>query len=103
MIKQSIEIYRGDTKTLEVAIVDEAGNPVDLTNATVELGFTDGKDAMRYADVLINNNVVIITFSHELTKDITWTTGQYDLQVTRGAEVKTALRGNLIITKDITP
>lgn len=103
MIKQSIDIYRGDTKTLEVAIVDEAGNPVDLTNATVALGFTDGKDAVRYADVLINNNVATITFSHELTKDIAWTTGQYDLQIKRDAEVKTVLRGNLIVTKDITP
>lgn len=105
MITKDIAIYRGDDYTLEVALLDSDGMPADLKSAEVKLAFCDSMgDDLRYAGIIINDNTVSATFSHALTKDIEWSTGKYDLQVTMAdGRVSTPVKGKIKMIQDVTP
>lgn len=104
MITHDLKLYRGDDYVLEIAIINDDTSPADLAGATVRLGFGDGvSDDVRYADIAINNNVVTATFSHAITKDIAYSRGLWDLQITKNNIVTTVARGKISFTRDITP
>lgn len=103
MVIKDIEIYRGDDFLLEVALLDANGLPADLSTATIELAFGEIDGDISYADITVNQHVVTAVFSHAATKDIQWTTGEWDLQITQAGKVTTVARGRVKITRDVTP
>lgn len=104
MIQKDLTLYRGDDFTLEIAVLNADGTPADLTNSKVELAFGDSNyDDLRYATIALSNNVVIAIFTHAQTKDIDWSNGVWDLQVTKDGKVTTIAKGKLKITRDVTP
>lgn len=103
MITQDIRIYRGDDYLLEIALLNSDGTPADLTGAKIELAFGELDGALTYADITTNQNVVTALFSHAATKDIEWSSGVWDLQITQTGKVTTVARGKIKITKDVTP
>lgn len=104
MLVQDFNIYRGDDYIVEIAVINDDGSAVDLTNTDVKLGFNDGNGGkMSYADITVENNVVTAHFKHETTKNLTYSRAKWDLQLTKDSIVTTVARGNINITKDITP
>lgn len=104
MITKDLSIYRGDDYLLEIALLNSDGTPANLNGATIELAFGDSSGMeLRYADILIDENLVMATFTHEATKGIEWTNGLWDLQVTQNGVVTTVARGKIKITRDVTP
>lgn len=103
MISQDIKLYRGDDFTLEIAILNDNGTPADLVGADIKLGFSDGVGDVSYANISVNNNVVQAHFAHATTKELEYSRGEWDLQITKNNIVTTVARGKLIITRDITP
>lgn len=103
MITQDIKLYRGDDHTIEIAVLNDDGTPADLAGADVKLGFSDGMGQVSYANISTNNNVITAHFAHATTKDLEYSRGEWDLQITKNGIVTTIARGKLIITRDITP
>ena len=104
MITKDIAIYRGDDYLLEIALLNADNTPADLTGAKIELAFGELDGALTYADITTNQNVVMAVFSHAATKDIQWSTGKYDLQVTMAdGRVSTPVKGKIKMIQDVTP
>ena len=104
MIVQDLDIYRGDDTELVVAVTNAEGVPVDLAGATVECVFNDSTQTNpQYADIDVNGNVITVTFTHEMTKDLEWKSGLYDVQVKKDGKTITIARGKVKITRDVTP
>lgn len=103
MITHDIKLYRGDDYTLDIAIVNNDGTPADLTNAKIELGFSDGVGDVSYANISVSDNVVTAHFAHKTTKDIDYSRGFWDLQITQNGVVTTVAKGKISIARDITP
>lgn len=70
MITHDIKLYRGDDYTLDIAIVNNDGTPADLTNAKIELGFSDGVGDVSYANISVSDNVVTAHFAHKPPKTL---------------------------------
>jgi len=111
----TLYMYRGDTGTLDVVVVDDVGSPVDIS--TYSLRFTakyrssDPDDEAiivktdDYGGIALGNGTgeATITVDPEDTEDLTKTTTLlWDFQLTDGfGAVKTAAAGRLVISADI--
>lgn len=104
MLVEDFNIYRGDDYIVEIAVINDDGTNADLTDTDVKLGFNDGNGGkMSYADITVENNIVTAHFKHETTKNLSYSRAKWDLQLTKDGIVKTVARGNINITKDVTP
>lgn len=103
MINHDLKLYRGDDFTLEIAVLNDDKTPADLAGADIKLGFSDGVGDVSYADISVNNNVVQAHFAHKTTRDLAYSRGYWDLQITKDNIVTTIAKGKINITKDITP
>lgn len=104
MLVENIELYRGDDKQFEIAILNTDGTPTDLTDCDIKLCFAQKFDAdKQYANIALDGNLIKASFTPELTRDIRWTVGVWDLQIIKNNITTTVAKGTVIIIKDVTP
>lgn len=103
-----IEIYRGDDTNITFIITDNKDAPVDFTGAELSMLIRPRKGdtylLKQGNGIAIVDNKVTLVFSHELTKDWSFKSADYDLQMidSRG-RYTTIVRGVVNVTRDITP
>lgn len=101
---ENLTLYRGDTHVFSLEIMDETDAPIDLTGSDVAvLVRPKGNNPAFSPDVAINSHVITLTFAPTHTKNSTWRSADYDVQVTQGDVVTTILRGRIDMTGDVTP
>jgi len=108
MNQNQLTMTRGDTRTFTVTMTDDAGDPYDLTDASVD--FTVGDlfdksvgDGITVADP--ETGVAVITVDPDDTNGASdyRRAHRYDVQVTLAdGTVKTPLRGLFVVTPDVT-
>lgn len=104
MHTENLTLYRGDTHVFTLEITDETDTPIDLTGSDVAVMVRPKGDNPAFSpDVAINSHVITLTFAPHHTKDGTWRSADYDVQITQGDVVTTILRGRIDMTQDITP
>lgn len=104
------KIVRGDDYIVKLTLTDDGNNPVDLTNAQLDLHARNQNDELVLTLSTTDNsieivqpNIAIIKFSHESTKDLAIEPLNYDLQLkTADNKRKTLLFGNITLLADIT-
>jgi hypothetical protein len=100
-----LDIYRGDSKRLQVKLWAPGGAPVDLTDAVAKSQIRDRPGGKQIIDLLCTitlPNVIDILLtsrdSHKLPAKGVW-----DLQITYpSGDVSTALAGPVTVTTDVT-
>lgn len=108
MNQNQIVHVRGDSGTFEVTLTDSAGDPLDLTGASVD--FTVGDliekslgDGVAVATPV--SGVAVITLDPEDTEDASdyRRAYRYDVQVTLAdGTVRTPIRGLFVLVPDVT-
>lgn len=95
-------LYRGDTFSLSVEI-ELDNRAMDLSDWTAS-AWVKPSGANGFAPVcVVQGNVLQMTFRHDDTKDATWKSAKYDVQIQHHQTVKTVLCGTIALIKDITP
>lgn len=104
MQTQNLMLYRGDTHSFVLEVSDEAGSPLDLTGSKVAVLVAPKGDNPAFSpDVGVLGSQIILSFAPSHTRNSTWRSADYDVQVTQGDVVTTILHGRIDMTKDITP
>lgn len=104
MQTQNLTLYRGDTHSFVLEVSDETGTPLDLTGSKVAVLVAPKGDNPAFApDVSVLGSQIILSFAPSHTRNSTWRSADYDVQITQGDTVTTILRGRIEMTKDITP
>lgn len=99
---EDFSLYRGDTHVFDVVLVDEHDIAIDLLGAEVLMAVKPVTGDTIYPDLQIEGNVIHIIFNHELTKNLTWRTAKYDLQIQQAGITTTIMRGKVVLEQDIT-
>ena len=102
------EIYRGDDSFETLVITNPDSSSVDLTSSQVTMLIQANKEEYLLKEgrglQIEAPNKIHIHFSHDLTKDWTFRSAKYDLQVVDAQSLyKTFVRGTISIERDITP
>lgn len=95
-----LSAYRGDTWSQVFRLVKD-GAPEDLTGATVESEARSPSGTIT-ALVITVEDAADGRIKLEMPPDFLAGSYQYDVEVTKGGEVKTWIRGNLSLTPDVT-
>lgn len=95
-------VYKGDTATLTIAILDEDDQPVDLTGITF-----DGELRITPEDASANRSLAITVVDNVLTVEIPNTetlprTSYYDIQSNNDGVIQTIIKGMIITEMDVT-
>jgi hypothetical protein len=102
------ELYSGDTKVITIAIVDENGDAVDVSDATSIIYGVYGRDGGEAliskalaGGVVAEENIVTITLDPDDTGDLGPGTYIHECQIIQlDNSVHTVLQGKLTILKD---
>jgi hypothetical protein len=107
-VRADLLIYRGDSASLLVSIVDDDGNPVDVTSATWRSQIRNKSDDLV---VLCDLEVapaqsglaheIEVFFTAENTAKLISTTCVWDLEMTLAEWVTTLMAGQVKVTKDV--
>jgi hypothetical protein len=104
-----VQIYAGDTYTQRYIFKDSAGDPIDL----VAEGWDEWKaqyratrPAVDFYDFTVDDTdadegVIVVSMSKETTKKLTHN-GVWDLQASKGAELKTWVTSDVQVEMDVT-
>lgn len=108
MLEQDISIYRGDDTAVTFTITDANNRPYDLSSYAVTMLIKPkGKDTYLLkegAGIDVRGNQIAILFSHDLTKNWTFKTAIYDIQIVDSVGLyKTIVKGNIEVEMDVTP
>lgn len=107
--KESFKLYRGDDFSFTFKVQHE-GSGIDISKCqiylTVKERLTDLDTVLRLdldkGIKLLERDTLLITFSHNDTKDLEIKSGIYDLQlITPNGIRKTILRGRLKLVHDV--
>lgn len=96
-----IELYRGDTRFIDIAIVTEQGI-ADLSGCEFRLQIRPDDGEPISPEIKMRGNIVHLHFAAGLTRELDWQRGKYDLQMQRGDIVTTILHGKVRLKEDIT-
>lgn len=102
-----IEIYRGDDTEIGIAVFD-GDAPLDVSAGRLDMAIAPkvGEPARLSTEdgsIEAIGNAVLLHFTHELTRDWAFKKADYDLQYTEpDGTVRTLLRGEVVVTHDIT-
>lgn len=111
----NISLYRGDSKTLEVAVTDKNGGPVDITGASLlfsakeklsDTAYVIQKDSVNAVEILITDAAggvfqVYLIPADTQTQDIGLY--YYDIQLTTSAgKVYTIKQATIKLLEDVT-
>lgn len=97
------ELYRGDTHAFEVQVFTHEDAPFDVSTARMDMVLRGDNGEETRPVLTVTGHKVRIEFPAESTRHLRWRQGRYDLQMTSGDEVLTALRGKVRLIEDITP
>lgn len=112
-----LSMVRGDTLIFDVAVVDKAGAPVNITGKTliftVKARYSDADNAAiaqkktPSSGITITNGaggLATVTLQPADTRNLTdqWQTLVWDLQLVDGTNVYTVASGTLQVTPDVT-
>lgn len=97
----NLTLYRGDTDMLTVAI-DVDGEPMDLSTYEIVACVKASTGESFTPSCVAENNILQITFLPEHTQNAAWKIAKYDVQITKGATVKTVLCGKIKLIEDVT-
>lgn len=106
--RYNLKIYRGDTHHWQFKLWRDGDrtDPVDLENCGVKAQIRNGFNGVRMVEIRLAvtlPNVIDASLDAETSRDITFTEGVWDLQVTYpGLVVSTVLAGSVEITPDVT-
>lgn len=106
--RYDLKIYRGDTHHWQFKLWQDAdkSDPVDLLNCGVKAQIRNGFDGVRMVEIRLAitlPNIIDASLDAETSRDITFTEGVWDMQVTYpGNVVSTILAGEVTITPDVT-
>lgn len=108
-----LQLHRGDTETFTVNLTDSAGEPLDL--GALDLTFTAKRlygDTVPFLTKTIGAGIDLdqyelgratITIDPADTEDLTHTERfVWDVQVDNGTDVRTPLKGRLVVVMDVT-
>lgn len=108
MLRADIKIYRGDDKRLKFNVFQN-GQPFNVVGSRFSMTVAPEKDGeaitltTESGSIQAFENYVVVHFSHDMTKDLTWARGEYDLQMTTSlGDVRTIARGRVTLIHDIT-
>lgn len=95
-------VYKGDTATLSIAVLDEKNDPVDLTGITF-----DGELRISPEDASADRSLAITVVDNVLTVQIPDTdtlprTSYYDIQSNNDGVIQTIIKGMIISETDVT-
>lgn len=99
--RRNISIYRGDTYTHRVEVLDAVG-PVDLTGSTWLAQIRRNDAQVAEFDINVADNVVTLSLTPEATTALTPLAGlRWDIQRTVGGAVETLLAGSVKVATDV--
>lgn len=109
-IRSNLIVYRGDTGSFTLSVVDPDGEPIDLTSA-IWLGQIRSKPdqtVIATLDIALNPtdpnpsapSSVMVTLSESQSKLIE-ANATWDVQMSLGGSVVTLIAGAVILTKDV--
>ncbi|MFZ7239810.1 hypothetical protein ACLSZW_01985 [Avibacterium avium] len=108
MHQEDLALYRGDDTTIKVAFTTDEGDFI-IEGGVLEMEIRPKHSgtSVRLSSVeggisLLNANTAVLHFSHAFTQNWTWKKADYDLQLTKDDTVKTLVRGQILLTHDIT-
>ena len=111
-MEYNFEFTRGDTFVFNFQLVDADGNVIVLTPTTSEVIFTVKPDyapenvvlQKKYStgEIQFADNYVVVEIMPTDTNDLLYGTYVYDVEFTSGDYVKTVLKGNIVLTKEVT-
>jgi hypothetical protein len=95
-------VYKGDTASLAIAILDDKNEPVDLTGITF-----DGELRISPEDSESDRSLAITVLENVLTVEIPDTdtlprTCYYDIQSNNDGTIQTIIKGMIITETDVT-
>lgn len=106
-MKHNLKIIRGDDTTMSVRLVQNDA-PLSLSDleradlhvkvkgkTVISLSTTDGT-------IEHDDERMLLHFTHDATKRLTFTSADYDLQLIKSAKVKTVMYGRIDLQHDIT-
>ena len=108
MNQNQLTMMRGDSKTYTVTISDSAGDPYDLTGASVWFTVDDLFEKTLADGIAVTaplTGVAVVTIDPEDTEDARdyRSSYRYDVQVKLAdGTVKTPIRGLFVLTPDVT-
>lgn len=95
-------LYAGDTTTLEIAVTDDTGAPLDLTTYTAEAQIRATADAATAVDftTAVAGNTITLTLDAATALPAR---GVWDVQITAATgEVTTLAGGKVTVTPEVT-
>lgn len=95
------ELYRGDTRLIDLTIVSEEGI-ANLQDCHFKLQIKPDDGEPLSPEIQVHGNMLRLYFAAELTRDLDWQRGKYDLEMTRNDIVTTILHGKVRLKEDIT-
>lgn len=109
LTKEKLEFVRGDDQSFRLLILNPDKTPADLINATFDLhARIDDKDepviqlSSENGSIQVATGRLVLHFSHEMTKEVTWETADYDLQMRKDGKRRTILQGKIKLIPDQT-
>jgi hypothetical protein len=100
-----LDLYRGDSGSMRVTLLDKAQQPIDLTGAVAKCEIRDrpaGAQVTALTCVITLPNIIDVTLSAADSQKLP-AKGVWDLQLTYASgEVKTPIGGQVQVTPDVT-
>ena len=105
--KLDIEVECGADFTMPFDMYDDSGEIIDLTGATISGQLRQSAEAADYYQfTVVHNGIgghVVVSMPHELTAEITFPSGVYDLYITfPNEETKMIMYGDVIVYPNVT-
>lgn len=105
--KLDIEVESGADFVMPFTMFDDSDNIIDLTGATVRAQLRQTTESADYFEFTCTHNGVggriIVAMPHELTAEITFTSGVYDIYITFPSEdEKKIMYGDVIVYPNVT-
>ncbi|MFU2088937.1 hypothetical protein [Avibacterium avium] len=108
MEELDLSIYRGDDTAFTIAFTTDEGDFIieggvlEMEIRPKHIGTSVRLSSVEGGISLLNANTAVLHFSHAFTQNWTWKKADYDLQLTKNDTVKTLVRGQILLTHDIT-
>lgn len=100
----NITTYQGDTFDLVVTLLDENGDPVDLTDAVFTLQVRNKVGSEVLLEIAQGDGITYVGNIVTISKEVTVEEGQYryDLEAVFPTRIRTYLYGEFAVVGDIT-
>lgn len=98
------KLYRGDYSELRFEFEGEDSVPIPLDDwNNWSAAWLPSRGELRQLEVTAEGNAVTVAFPSEVTQGVETINGSWDVQAENNGRVRTWLRGQTKLTKDVTP